>query len=87
MSDNSENEEDRTEFPEEYWWWEGKDLYAFFATVGKHGYDNVYIGINFVEGDDGEQQAWISVVDKETKEVLGHYYQSHTCPPECCNDC
>ena len=80
MSDDGNNGDQGRENP--YFWWEGSDLYEFFATVSKSGYDNVRIEVREEEGDDGPE-AFLDVINLETGELIGHYNFSHSCPPAC----
>lgn len=67
-----------------FFWWEGEDLYEFFATVGRYGYDNVRIEVHVEDDDDDDEpQAFLDVVLNESDERVGHYNFSHICPP-CC---
>ncbi len=65
-----------------FFWWYGYDLYDFFATVAKYGQDNVYIEMH-EEGEGDDKETFLDVFLIGTGEQVGHYNDSHICPPDC----
>ena len=80
--DNSNGDEQEEEYSKKpYYWFYGRDLDGFFATVSKYGYDNVYIE---VRESKEEKEAYLVVKLLDSGgEVVGHYNFSHSCPPDC----
>lgn len=83
-NDGSEEYPGEEEFSKDpHFWWYGKDLAKFFATVMKHGYENVYIELREIRKG-GEKEAWFIVKRLGSGgEILGGYNDSHVCPPDC----
>ena len=64
-----------------FYWWYGKDLSEFFATVEEHGAENAYIELKKVRGKK-EVYLVVKLLDSGGQ-VVGHYDASHVCPPDC----